>query len=480
MNQLKNLLLFNFCLFILFSLTVSSQNPQGSPALSTSTYTEEYLIGKGISPEWVAKLMGLPNDLRTQRVDEMDAIKQMIIDEGMLWTAGYNDIFLLPDEQREKLRGLTGAQQAQPTALLGGAQSFDSGMPGGYPDSFDLREHNGVTPVKNQGDCRSCWAFASIAAVEGAIKKCNGTELDLSEQDLVSCWPLSNGCDGSWPNPLFVGSGLYDSWLENPGVVDESCFPYTAPDGSCSDKCSTPTPVKIKEGYSIGPFPNPDDIKNALINYGPVVMIHEIPDDFFTHTGGIYECTYTNDSLHATAIIGWGKQGSTEYWIVKNSWGTATWGESGFYKIKMGACDMYNYPMNYADIDCNSTDCLDTDAGRNLTRFGMAFGTNGVKNDTCKNNISIYESYCKDKKAKYVAKKCPGKCVDGVCVNQVSCIDTDGGIDYTVIGSATDEFRTLKDKCQCKKLREAFCNSANRAVYTVKKCPDKCKQGVCI
>ena len=99
------------------------------------------------------------------------------------------------------------------------------------PSAFDWRDYDGCTPVRSQGGCGSCWAFATVGALECAIKIREGESVDLSEQWLVSCNQSGWGCDGGW----YAHS--YHGWLTDPcggtGAVLESDFPYLANDGPC-------------------------------------------------------------------------------------------------------------------------------------------------------------------------------------------------------------------------------------------------------
>ncbi len=462
-------------LFIILS-NASAQDPP-------TDYSENDLLAKGISSNDVAKLMSLPSALRVKRVDEMQTIQQEIQDKGLRYSVGYTDKFLLPDEYRARLFGVPGTPPAfsenPPASLNPGSSAF--------PTNFDLRDQNAVTPVKDQGLCGSCWAFASVAVLEGVKKKYDGTELDLSEQELVSCTAFAHGCMGGWVNLLFGGG-----YLQMRGVVDEACFPYAADDLACSDKCDNPTTLfKPNDTGIMNPYTPYDQIKNAIYNYGPVAIDHCVDNGFLAYTGGIYECTGCN-SLHSTAIVGWGKEDDDYYWIVKNSWGTG-WGEQGYIKMKIGSCLEYRFFTSYASVGETTptttgttiststtlpTDkCTDTDGGKIFDVFGIASGINAVKEDKCKGRKRLKEAYCKKKKAKYKKKKCRGKCELGQCVKSSDpCTDTDINLNdqYRNLGWAIDSLVSIQDKCKNKKkLLEAICNNVNKAVYKKHNCGKK-------
>lgn len=102
------------------------------------------------------------------------------------------------------------------------------------PPNYDLREEGLASPVKNQGSCGSCWAFAGIASMESAVMKVNGgTEMDLSEQQIVSCDQEAQGCSGGWqPFEFMVANG----------VGAEASFPYAARNLSCKEFRRSPKP----------------------------------------------------------------------------------------------------------------------------------------------------------------------------------------------------------------------------------------------
>lgn len=203
------------------------------------------------------------------------------------------------------------------------------------PSSWDWREHEGVTPVKNQGSCGSCWAFGTVAPLESQIKIACGQTVDLSEQYLVSCNPYGYGCNGGW----FTAHNMH----KPPGAVLESAFPYRAANVTCGGPYSHPYYI---DGWayigSSSSVPATAAIKQAILNYGPVAAAVAVNSAFQYYRSGIFDGTYTGIN-HAVTLVGWDDTGG--YWILKNSWGTG-WGENGYMRIKYGA-NKVGYAANY-------------------------------------------------------------------------------------------------------------------------------------
>ena len=255
---------------------------------------------------------------------ELDEIRAAIQAKGAQWIAGETSVSSLPPEERKKLLGAFKPQ-------LTGTEKFVSLPYVSLPSSLDWRNNGGnfVTPVKNQGQCGSCWAFATTAALESYTLIQNhtpNTNLDLSEQVLISC-SGAGSCDGGYIHKA-------SDFIRDTGLPLESCYPYTATNGYCANAC----PNWQSSTYKIGEWqwvttgqPALDAIKNALFTYGPLVTYMEVYDDFNYYKGGIY--SYTGGGYqggHAVTIVGYDDSG--QYFIVKNSWGTG-WGESGYFKI---------------------------------------------------------------------------------------------------------------------------------------------------
>ncbi len=200
-------------------------------------------------------------------------------------------------------------------------------LPGmAFPPRFDWREQGGVTPVRNQGMCGSCWAFAAASAFESQILIRTGIEEDISEQAVIECNPYNHGCAGGWM------STAYDIWMTW-GAVRESCMPYHARDNEqcLAQRCEVA--AKLNDYYYVGD--SIDDLKQALLN-GPISVAMAVCGNFASYKGGCYQdnCTELN---HAVTLVGWDDTLCGGVWIVRNSWGP-DWGMGGYAYIKYGSC----------------------------------------------------------------------------------------------------------------------------------------------
>jgi len=209
--------------------------------------------------------------------------------------------------------------------------------------SVDWRQKGAVTPVKNQGQCGSCWAFSTTGNIEGQWFIKNGELLSLSEQELVDCDHNGDeGCNGGLP------SQAYDAIKQIGGLESEKNYPYSAADGTCSfDKSKVI--ATVSGGVAIST--NEDDMAAWCAEHGPI-SIGLNANAMQWYMGGVshpwsFLCSAKSID-HGVLIVGYGSTSSNEpYWIVKNSWG-ASWGEQGYYRVYRGAgtCGLNSMPTS--------------------------------------------------------------------------------------------------------------------------------------
>ncbi|RDX87520.1 Senescence-specific cysteine protease SAG12, partial [Mucuna pruriens] len=194
------------------------------------------------------------------------------------------------------------------------------------PTAVDWRESGAVTPVKEQGKCDCCWAYSTVAAIEGIYKKASGNLLSFSVQQLVDCNAANNGCNGG--NMILA----FEYIKESGGITTEENYPYLEIEGYCDNNKLGSFKVQIS-GYERIPSNNEEAMLNAVANQPVSVGISSEGVDFQAYTDGVFTGECGTELDHAVAIVGYGAtDDGTKYWIVKNSWGTE-WGEEGYMRI---------------------------------------------------------------------------------------------------------------------------------------------------
>jgi len=209
------------------------------------------------------------------------------------------------------------------------------------PESFDWRDQNMVSRVKDQASCGSCWTFSVTGALESANAIAGKPLTELSEQQLVdcshSCCTVSNqkvcnsGCQGGW-----MWNAFFDviNWQ---GISSETDYPYVGVQQTCQMSSSL-KPVSGLKNYTCVSSPDladEDNMAAVLIQKGPLSVALNA-DPLMSYTGGVIPAGCPGHYLnHAVLITGFGVDNGTEYWSVKNSWGE-NWGENGYFRLQKG------------------------------------------------------------------------------------------------------------------------------------------------
>jgi len=203
--------------------------------------------------------------------------------------------------------------------------------------SVDWTTQGAVTPVKNQGQCGSCWAFSTTGSTEGAWKIAGNALPVLSEQQLVDCDKVDAGCSG----------GLMDNgfnFLKSHGSCSESSYSYKATGGSCKESsCDIVIPAGGVTGYK--DVRGESDLQSAVAQ-GPVsVAIEADQMGFQLYSSGVFSGACGTNLDHGVLAVGYGSLNGKDYWKVKNSWGSS-WGDAGYILMAKGVnqCGIGNQP----------------------------------------------------------------------------------------------------------------------------------------
>ncbi|XP_040379488.1 cysteine protease 1-like [Oryza brachyantha] len=197
------------------------------------------------------------------------------------------------------------------------------------PDSVDWRDQGAVAPIKNQGQCGSCWAFSAVAAVEGINKIVAGDLVTLSEQELVECARngANSGCNGGMMDDAFAFIA------RNGGIDTEKDYPYTAMDGRCNLAKKSRKVVSI-DGFEDVPENDELSLQKAVAHQPVSVAIDAGGREFQLYDSGVFTGRCGTSLDHGGVAVGYGTDAAGRgYWTVRNSWGPH-WGEHGYIRME--------------------------------------------------------------------------------------------------------------------------------------------------
>lgn len=287
-------------------------------------------------------------------VNDADHLKHLNSVENSTWTAAASSFFegLSFDDARVFL-GTDLSHIANHLDDVLDASVYEAIADDTIPASFDATTQWAglVHPIRNQERCGSCWAFSASEVLSDRVAiATNKASPPLSPEDLVSCDKGDMGCSGGQ---------LPAAWkyLQNTGIVTDTCFPYTAGDGTapaCPSKCVdsedwSQSKVKASSSYAINGVAN---MQKEIMTNGPIQVAFKVYKSFMSYKTGVYQKHFYEmvpEGGHAVKMVGWGTDNGVDYWKVANSWDT-TWGEDGFFRILRGKdqCGMETMGPPYA------------------------------------------------------------------------------------------------------------------------------------
>jgi len=340
---------FVFALAVLFCLFFVS-NASTSPLVDASNVDHEFeLVNafKSFQAKFDKKYASVEEEgIRYQYfVENMARAKSLTAKSKGKTTFGINQFSDLHHEEFKRLYNkFTPAFGAKAAARKSLPVHQPSLRVGDVPAAWDWRQHGAVTPVKDQGQCGSCWAFSATEEVESAWLRAGQEQLILAPQQTVDCDTGDNGCGGGDTISAYA-------YMETAGLETEAAYPYVSGNSGSAGTCAyNKNAVKVHiANYSYATpgcndaCSNQDEqlLQTNLYEVAPVSVCVDA-SVWQSYTGGVLDsssgCQNAYSALdHCVQLVGYGLDPVTKekYWLVRNSWNTS-WGENGYIRLKFG------------------------------------------------------------------------------------------------------------------------------------------------
>jgi C1A family cysteine protease len=255
----------------------------------------------------------------------------------------------LADWSFQEIENLLGARRSNKLKSYDDCEEFvePAGFFNNVPISKNWVADGIVTPVKDQGNASTCYAFATAATMESRVARYTGHFADLSEQQIVDCSQSHGnlGTNGGMPYRTF-------GFVADNGLAAEADYPYTGQDQTCDTNVN---PAVIIEGCARLPEYDERYLKAAVAKEGTIAVVMDVRESLVFYFDGVYEesaCTDPDNFNHAVVAVGYGTVRSVgDYWLIRNSWGS-DWGDEGYFKLarnKNNMCSIATectFPLN--------------------------------------------------------------------------------------------------------------------------------------
>ncbi len=257
--------------------------------------------------------------------------------KGLSYTLGINQFSHLTFEEFKDAVHIGGTRAPFKNARTGANVHAEPVDVSALPASVDWVSAGAVTPVKNQGNCGSCWSFSTTGALEGAYEIKYGNLQSFSEQELVSCDTTDAGCNGGWMDDAFA-------WVkQNGGITTEAAYPYTSgttgTSGTCKTTGYTNNAAAAPKSWTDVTAGSVSALMSAVAQQPVSIAIQANQVAFQSYSGGVLTGKCGQRLDHGVLCVGYGTLNGVDYWKVKNSWGPS-WGMGGYILIERSSADL--------------------------------------------------------------------------------------------------------------------------------------------